>query len=419
LRKHIDRLTLRLAAINIDIELLDFYHDPSGKAIVRAKRTLVALGALTKSGEITGIGRAMEKFPVSSSYARMLIEAENFSKSVQRKLAAIIAIQEVGGIVKGGSRYTGWRKFVRQSRSDLLAEYEVYLALPSIDEAEYEELGIIGKNAVKASEVMERLQRDLGLNSVSDEPLTPIDSDEQDPLMRSIVAGQIDQLWAIDDRGDAVHIQTSKSRELSSSTVVRSPRLIAGTPFDLQVPTRGGDLETLHLVNGITSVKTEWLLSLAPESFRGSRTKTVYDPYIRGLAERQQVRFGKQVLYGESVPVLKDSPSNRRAFRDGFADWAHAQLQKQAQAQGRFKRKRPPVASINQLRHQVEQIANDIINIDQLDKPHRKQLLALAESSTHGHENHRDNGAGHQSKHTKRRSGWKAPHKRKFNRRRD
>lgn len=29
LRKHIDRLTLRLASINIDIEMLDFYHDPS------------------------------------------------------------------------------------------------------------------------------------------------------------------------------------------------------------------------------------------------------------------------------------------------------------------------------------------------------------------------------------------------------
>src|SRR5690606_698648 len=29
LRKHIDRLTLRLANVGIDIEELDFYHDPS------------------------------------------------------------------------------------------------------------------------------------------------------------------------------------------------------------------------------------------------------------------------------------------------------------------------------------------------------------------------------------------------------
>jgi len=412
LRKHIDRLTLRLAAITIDIESLDFYHDPSHKAISMAKRTLVALGALTKSGDITKIGRAMEKFPVSSSYARMLIEAEDFSKSVQRKLAAIIAIQEVGGIVKGGTRYIGWRKFVRQSKSDLVAEYEVYLALPTIDEAEYEEIGIIAKNAIKASEVMERLQRDLGLH---DEPLTAIESDEQEPLLRSIVAGQIDQLWAIDERGEAVHIQTNKRRELSSSTVVRSPRLIAGTPFDLQVPMRGGELETLHLVNGITSVSTDWLTSLAPDSFQGRRAKTGYDPAIRGLAERQQVRFGKQVLLGESIPILKDTPSNRRAFRDGFAEWAHARLQQQISTQSRPSHRRPPFVSINQLRQQVDHIAGGVISIDQLDKIHRKQLLSLAELGTHGQEKRHDR-SGHSPKHTKRRSGWKPPHKRKYNR---
>ena len=33
LRKHIDRLTLRLANIGMDIEDLDFYHDPSKAAI--------------------------------------------------------------------------------------------------------------------------------------------------------------------------------------------------------------------------------------------------------------------------------------------------------------------------------------------------------------------------------------------------
>ena len=74
LRKHIDRLTLRLANVGIDIEMLDFYHDPSKKAIQRAKRTLVALGAMTRAGEVTGVGRAMERFPVESSYARMLVE---------------------------------------------------------------------------------------------------------------------------------------------------------------------------------------------------------------------------------------------------------------------------------------------------------------------------------------------------------
>ena len=57
MRKHIDRLTLRLANVGIDIETLDFYHDPSKRAIQRAKKTLTALGALTPQGEVTDIGR--------------------------------------------------------------------------------------------------------------------------------------------------------------------------------------------------------------------------------------------------------------------------------------------------------------------------------------------------------------------------
>ena len=108
LRKHIDRLTLRLANVGIDIEELEFYHDPRLGAIRRAKQTLRSLGALTDQHEVTRIGRLMEQFPVESSYARMLVEAQQYSKELQRKLAAVIAIQEVGGIVKGGTRYTGW-----------------------------------------------------------------------------------------------------------------------------------------------------------------------------------------------------------------------------------------------------------------------------------------------------------------------
>lgn len=166
---------------------------------------------------------------------------------MQTKLAAIIGIQEIGGIVKGGTRYTGWRKYTKQYKSDLLAQYDVYLALPLMIAAEYEETGIISKNVHKAKEVMERLDRDLGLDP---ELLTPIAEDEQDPLLRCIVAGQIDQLWVINEKGEAEHIVTKQKRELSSSTVVRNPKLVTGTPFDLQVPTRSGDLETLHLVQG-------------------------------------------------------------------------------------------------------------------------------------------------------------------------
>ena len=83
LRKHIDRLTLRLANIGMDIEDLDFYHDPSKAAIRRAKRTLVGLGAMTYDGKVTHIGQAMEHFPVDSSFGRMLVEVQKEDEAVR------------------------------------------------------------------------------------------------------------------------------------------------------------------------------------------------------------------------------------------------------------------------------------------------------------------------------------------------
>lgn len=421
LRKHIDRLTLRLANVGIDIEMLDFYHDPSHKAIMQAKRTLIALGALTKNGDVTRIGRQMEKFPVESNYGRMLVESKQYSDEVQSKLTTIIGVQEVGGIIKGGTRYTGWRKYTRQTKSDLLAQYDVLLALNKIYPDEYEELGIISKNVAKAREVRERLNHDLGLE---DKPLEPIDSSEEEELLRCIVAGEIDQLWTVDERGEATHIVTKKRRELSSSTVVRNPKLITGTPFDLQIPTHSGGLETLNLVQGITRVNTEWLLSSAPHMFAPRRGKAFYDPRSGQLATRQLVRFGGQVLEGASEPITENNPHNRRLFNEAFSAWVYEQLERERRNLGRFHTKRIPSIPKHVIESQVKTIANEVISLDDLTSAQRKEVMNLTHLSTHlgeeymsrigtsfrTHKPHQE--GGH------RRGGWKPQHKRKFDRRR-
>lgn len=418
MRKHIDRLTLRLANVGIDIELLDFYHDPSKKAIAQAKQTLIALGALTKSGDVTNIGRQMEQFPVESNYGRMIVEAQKYSKVVQSKLAAIIAIQEIGGIVKGGPRYTGWRKYTKQTKSDLLAQYDVYLALPDIYPEIYEEIGIVSKNVDKAGEILERLHRDLGLRN---DALTPATPDEQDKLFRCIVAGQIDQLWMIDDQGDAVHISTKAHREVSSSTVVRNPKMVTGTPFDLQVPTRSGDLETLHLLQGMTAVSTDWLTELAPQLFAPRRGKPYYDPRSGTLSMRQLVRFGGQVLEGSGMPLTEKNPETKRLFTDALAAWIQEQLEKERRNLGRHHTGRIPSIPLRQIQQQVKALAVDAISLDELSPEIRRSLMGLTKLDTHlgsrfmaqlgttrrepRHENSRPH------------HGWQPPHKRKYDRR--
>jgi HrpA-like RNA helicase len=413
MRKHIDRLTLRLANVGIDIETLDFYHDPSKRAIQRAKKTLVALGALTTAGEVTDIGRQMEQFPVESNYARMLVEAKQYPKEVQAKLAAIIAIQEIGGIVKGGTRFTGWRKFTRQFKSDLLAQYDVYLALPNIAEDQYEELGIISKNVEKAEEVIERLNRDLALTDI---PLVAIEGSEEAPLIRCITAGEIDQLWAaIDDKGTVEHIFSGQQRELSSSTIVKNPTLVTGTPFDLQVPLRSGGLETLHLVTGVTIVNTDLLLEISPHLFESKRGRTLYDPRVGSIVDRQQIRFGKRVLEGASVPRLEDTAENRKLFAREYARWAYEQLEKQQRELARF-HKRVPMVSPQQVEQELRARAADIVSLDQLSGNDKLRVLALSKLETYfGDEFIYKLGKPRRQPRPeeKRRHGWAPKHKRK------
>lgn len=416
MRKHIDRLTLRLANVGIDIETLDFYHDPSKGAIQRAKKTLIALGAMTQTGEVTDIGRRMERFPVESNYARMLVEAEEAPIEVQAKLAAIIAIQEVGGIVKGGTRFTGWRSFTRQTKSDLLAEYDVYLALPNIPEDTYEELGIIPKNIEKAKEVIERLDHDLVLSDIE---LTPVDASEEPLLLRCITAGEIDQLWAaIDEKGTVEHIFSGQQRELSSNTVVRNPTLITGTPFDLQVPLRSGGLETLHLVTAVTSVNTDTLLELSPHLFEHKRGRTVYDPRLGCLVDRQQIRFGKRVLEGTGTPRLEDTSENRSLFIREFTQWAYTLLERQRSDLLRF-HKRVPSISPHQVEQEVRARAGGIVSLDQLDSKDKRRMIALSKLETYlgddfiYHLGKPRRQPHHEKKHRK---GWEPRHKRRFHR---
>ena len=237
------------------------------------------------------------------------------------------------------------------------------------------------------------------------------------------MAGQIDQLWIVDEYGKAVHITTKKQREISSSSVVRNPKLIAGTPFDLQVPTRSGGLETLSLVQGLTAVQTDWLIDLAPEVFASRRGKAFYDPRTGTLATRQLVRFGGQVLEGNSTPVTEQTTENKRLFGEAFAAWAYEQLEKERRTLGRYHTKRVPAIPLRQLQQQVRAIAGDVTAIDQLPSQQRQGLMNLAKLYTHlGTDFMASLGATHRENHhpdRSRRRGWRAPHKRKYDRRRE
>ncbi|MBC7708102.1 ATP-dependent RNA helicase [Polaromonas sp.] len=419
MRKHIDRLVLRLANIGIDIEDLDFYHAPSRKTIKYAKQTLISLGALTPRQEVTNIGRAMERFPVESSYARMLVATKDYAPETQAKMAAIIAIQEVNGIVKGGPRFSGWRRYTHQSQSDLVAQYEVFLEIDAIDPAAFDELGIIAKNIDKAQEIIDRLLHDLGLSGTE---LTRVQTEEMPLLLKSVIAGQLHQLWATNGDGQAVHLGTNKQREISSSSVVKQASLLAGTPFDLQVPT-GGGLETLHLVNQLTAVDPNWLHELAPDTYKVRQGKLYFDPKYGTLAARTQLQHGNTSYETASSPRLEHTPENQRQFVAQYGVWLHEQLEKERLSLQSVNFRKIPAVPLKQVQQQVRHVAEGAVSLLELSKAQRIELSKLAKLETHlgsrymSGLTHSDEGK-HKKKHGQRRK-WQFNPKKHFQRRRD
>jgi hypothetical protein len=353
----------------------------------------------------------------------MLVEAGKYPKEIQTKLAAIIAIQEVGGIVKGGTRYTGWKTYTKQKRSDLLAQYDVFRSLGSLHADEYEELGIISKNISKAGEVMERLNRDLTDIELDPAILTPITPEEESILLRCIVSGQIDQLWTIDEFGNATHVMGNTTRELSGTTVVRNPSLVVGTPFDLQVPARDGSLQILRLVQNISTVETQWLIDFAPESFSVGRGKMSFDPRSGVLVIRQGIRIGKKVFEGSGEVVTDNNRQNQKFFQEAVSKWVYQQLDKERTTLSEHHAKRVPPIPLSEIKAYLSPILHGVISTESLSSEKRKYLFELTKLETHfgedfmrqvAHSYHEGRSPGRHHAHR----GWKPSHKR-FNRKKD
>jgi len=413
-RKHIDRLVLRLAAVSIDIESLEFFHAPSSRTILRAKNTLVSLGAMTKSGDVTDIGKRMERFPVESSYARMLIESEAYSSAVKSKLATIIAIAEVGGIVKGSSKYSEWKKYTKQSLSDLVAQYDLYYALPDIPEDDYEYMGVISKNIEKASEVNERLCSELNIDQ---QGKLNLDDVETVQLLKCIIAGQIHELWIVQPTGEAIHYSTQQVRELSGGTIVRHTALVVGTPFDLEVPTARG-METLELLNDLTAVDPAWLAELAPDQFIVRQGKIYYDSRFGALASRSEVKFGKKVFETAGTPIFTRSAENHELFVASYALWIRAQLEQERQNLHPSVGRHIQPVSLKKIENQLEYLLNGAVSLHELSKSDRIAVGKLSRLENYygdimNSSKYSRHSGDTSHKHHKKRQIWKPPHKRK------
>lgn len=270
LRTRLDGMVLRLAKAQLDAEELDFYHQPDKREITAAKSRLQKLGALDEDGSITKIGRAMERMPIESHYARMMVEARKYKDpELQAQLAALLAVQEVGGICQFNTRNKPcderWRSLIasREKDSDPIKQLEVFIAAQKMSNKELRDHDIFGKDFSRAADVLRQLRR---AEKLPQQELAIPSGKQRRQLVKCIIAGMVDNLYT--RQGSEFCDADGNYRDINNRSIISAGKLIVGTPFDLQITTRRGPM-TLNLIESVTNVPSvEVLREVAPQLFR-------------------------------------------------------------------------------------------------------------------------------------------------------
>ncbi len=282
LRTRLDGMVLRLAKAGFDAETMDFYHDrdEAGRdirpEIKRAKERLQKLGALREDGSVTHIGRDMDRMPVESHYARMMIEARKYSPEVQAQIAGLLAAQEADGVCQFETRNRPcaerWRGLLTpgMNDSDMIKQLEVFVAAQRMSDREKRDHDIYVKAFSKAREVYHRLRI---VEKLKDQDLTLPTTEQRKQLVKCIISGMVDNLFI---RNPYVHTDAhGNTREPSSKSMIRPEKMLVGMPFDLEITTRRGNM-TLKLIESMTNVpSTDLLREVAPQLFSEKRSRLV------------------------------------------------------------------------------------------------------------------------------------------------
>lgn len=260
LRKRLDQTVLRLAIAGFDMEEMEFFHQPSVSDIHNAHQSLIRLGCMTESGDVTRIGRLVNKLPVSVQYARMMVEANQLG--VVSDILKVAAIMEAGGItVPPPSRKNptrpDWRYMVpNEKESDVMGQLAVWQLAKSMTKEEMKEKGISLRKYYRAKEIYQHLKDAV-------EPFFEIKTTgSRDNIIKAVCAGMVDHLYK-NSHGYFCNGDDTE-RQLGSGSLVRGVEWVVGRPFDLEIPGRYGPF-VLNLIEMATKVDPMWLAEVAPQ----------------------------------------------------------------------------------------------------------------------------------------------------------
>ena len=292
----------------------DWLDKPDPQAVERAERLLQTLGALKspaqtdaapapdeprQGGDLTPIGARMLHLPMHPRYSRMLVEAARYDCVPAAALcAALVSGRDL--MVRLGRDDAHIKEarelFEASQDSDfhtLMRAYQ-FAKNKGFNAESCRRHGIHAQTARQVDQTYEQILQ-LARNLVADTlvPAAPMPAG-QDPLLRCLMTGFIDQLCRRRSSGTLeCDLTEGRSGTLLRESVVQSANLlVAGTIRE--VPGRGS--EPLVLLGLASAVQREWVEASFPEQVT-SKVEHLYDRTHKRVAAVKVVRFQDLVIH--------------------------------------------------------------------------------------------------------------------------
>lgn len=291
-RKEASRTILRLSAADISIDELDLLN-PMPEHLQKIGHYLLRLhGAMDDEDAITRQGKRMDRYPLETVSARIMVEAERFHEGIRAYLAATTAAREVGGLQRFG-RNVGkeWKQLTDRENSDLLVQLDLFIAAQYMTPAEIIEADLDISSINKAREHYQKVAKRAGIKTPP--ALTPPSEEDLRDIEHCIVAGYLPTIYKQVGPGQFVHghgQQSSTIRELSNRSVVSGENLlVAGDPYRVQMSGEAG--KTIHTIENVTATSMQQISIVAAKQM-----EAVHDAYE--IRDGKPIEIQRLTLFG-------------------------------------------------------------------------------------------------------------------------
>jgi hypothetical protein len=298
-RSDLSSAALRLARAGLSLHDLDLEEVPISKEIEDAHHKLVRFGAQSlNSTRLTEIGERMANIPLNPNYARMFVEAERHTETVQLQMAAMLSACQYEGITMTEKGMENWRDLTWENRSDMLVQLDVFIKSLAMDETGLHAHNIYQQRFKKAQSIYERLCRDLDLDNTDIKIPTEV---ERQALLACIVTGS-NKLFVNQGYGKYSDQAGFDARFTLSSAIDTQPGLVVGTAFRLE-HMRNSGIKGHNLVKDATIVTPEMLEKYTPWRCSYNNERREIDSTGKVVVTRDLYYDGKSTRSSTSIPA--------------------------------------------------------------------------------------------------------------------